>query len=228
MAVKKLFWTDPYLCECDAVVTSAEGNTVTLSHTVAYAFEGGQQSDSGTIGGQNILEAVRDGMEIFYHLPDGHGLKTGDNVRVAIDQAKRYRIMRLHFAAELVLELVYQNFGHPEKIGANITDEKARVDFMWDGNISETFPVIEPMLKDMTDKDMDITSGFEDETTERRYWEIKGFAKVPCGGTHIRKTSEVGRLSLKRVNPGKGKERIEITLADYKREPKPPFCYFDC
>ncbi|MGE4319730.1 MAG: alanyl-tRNA editing protein [Deferribacterales bacterium] len=214
MTVSKLFWTDPYLSECEAEVTSADGGVITLSRTVAYAFEGGQQSDSGTIGGYEILEAVRDGKEIFYHLTDGHGLKKGDSVHVSIDWEKRYRIMRLHFAAELVLELVYQNFGHPEKIGANITDEKARVDFMWDGNISETFPVIEPMLKDMIDKDTDITSAFDDEETERRYWKIEGFAKVPCGGTHIRKTSEVGRLGLKRVNPGKGKERIEITLKD--------------
>ncbi|MDP6831061.1 MAG: hypothetical protein QF512_08835 [Alphaproteobacteria bacterium] len=35
-------------------------------------------------------------------------------------------------------------------------------------------------------------------------------ARVPCGGTHVRRTAEVGKLSLKRKNIGKGKERIEI------------------
>lgn len=29
--------------------------------------------------------------------------------------------MRLHFAAELVLEIVYQNYDRSNKIGANIT-----------------------------------------------------------------------------------------------------------
>lgn len=212
MPVKKLFWTDPYLSECHAEVTSCTYDIITLSHTVAYAFEGGQMSDSGTINELKIIEAVRDGKEIFYRLPHDHGLKIGDRVQVAIDMEKRYRIMRLHFAAELVLELVYRNFGHPEKIGANITDEKARVDFIWDGCISDIFPALEPMITNLIDEDLDIISAFEDEETERRFWEIKGFAKVPCGGTHIRKTSEVVSIRLKRVNPGKGKERIEIYL----------------
>lgn len=53
-------------------------------------------------------------------------------------------------------------------------------------------------------------SDFADKGAEQRYWEITGFAKVPCGGTHIRHTGEVGKISLKRKNIGKGKERIEI------------------
>lgn len=48
---------------------------------------------------------------------------------------------------------------------------------------------------------------------EKRFWEIEGFAKVSCGGTHVKRTGEVGGMKLKRNNIGKGKERIEITLA---------------
>ena len=42
---------------------------------------------------------------------------------------------------------------------------------------------------------------------------------VPCGGTHVRRTGEVGTIALKRRNPGKGKERIEIQVDD---RPVPP------
>jgi len=45
-----------------------------------------------------------------------------------------------------------------------------------------------------------------------RYWEIENFSKVACGGTHIKKTGEIGQITLKRNNIGKGKERIEIVL----------------
>ena len=214
MPVRKVFWEDPYLSEITAEITSAEKNLITLDKTIAYAFSGGQQSDSGTIGGYEILEARKEGLEIYYTVPDGHSLKTGDSADVKIDWEKRYRIMRLHFAAELVLELVYTNFGRPEKVGANITSEKARVDFVWDGNISETFPLLERRIKEIVDSDKDIISSFSDEAEEIRYWEIKGFAKVPCGGTHIRKTGEVGELKLKRINPGGGRERIEIYLVN--------------
>ena len=214
MPVKKLFWINPYMAECIAVVTSVNDSIITLDQTVAYAFEGGQQSDIGTIGGYEIVNAEKQDLEIYYTLPVNHTLSVGDNVKVLIDWEKRYNIMCLHFAAELVLELIYQNYNHPEKIGANITYNKARVDFCWEGNISETFSFLNSELKKMIDADLDITSLFSDKENERRYWEIPNFARVACGGTHIRKTGEIGALKLKRINVGKGKERIEIYLCD--------------
>ncbi|WP_376778701.1 alanine-tRNA synthetase second additional domain-containing protein, partial [Chryseobacterium taichungense] len=58
-----------------------------------------------------------------------------------------------------------------------------------------------------------IISAFSDEAEERRYWKIEGFGQVACGGTHIKKTGELGSLRLKRSGQGKNKERIEIYLA---------------
>jgi Ser-tRNA(Ala) deacylase AlaX len=214
MPVRKVFWEDPYLFEIETVITSADHNIITLDKTIAYAFSGGQQSDSGTIGGFEILDARKEGLEIYYTIPGSHTLRAGDSVIVKIDREKRYRIMRLHFAAELVLELVYTNYGRPEKVGANITSEKARVDFAWDGNISETFPLLEKLISEIVHLDTDIYSRFSDESDEIRYWEIPGFAKIPCGGTHLRKTGEVGEIRLKRINPGGGRERIEIYLVN--------------
>ena len=212
MPVQKVFWEDPYLSEINTKISSIDKNIVTLDRTIAYAFSGGQQSDSGSIGGYEIFEARKEGFEIFYTIAAEHSLKKGDNVTVQIDWNKRYKIMKLHFAAELVLELIYTNFNRPEKVGANITSEKARVDFVWDGNISETFPMLERRIKDMVESDLDILSRFSNETEETRYWEIPGFARVPCGGTHLKKTGEVGEIKLKRINTGGGKERIEIYL----------------
>lgn len=212
MAVKKIFWEDPYLTEIEAKVTSVNNDIVTLDQTIAFAFSGGQQSDSGMIGGYGIIRAQKEGKEIFYTIEQNHCLKIADDVLVRIDWEKRYKIMKLHFAAELVLELVYQYFNRPEKIGANITADKARVDFFWKGNISEIFPVLEGKLKNLIDANMDIVSNFSDENNERRYWHIDGLAKVSCGGTHLRKTGEIGQIRLKRINLGGGKERIEIYL----------------
>ena len=36
---------------------------------------------------------------------------------------------------------------------------------------------------------------------------------MPCGGTHLSRTGEIGPIALKRVNIGKGKERIEISAS---------------
>lgn len=214
MGVRKVFWEDPYLTSLEAQITSVRDDTVTLDRTVAFAFSGGQASDSGSIGGRNILEANLADGEIFYRLDATSGLSAGDRVTVEIDWTKRYRIMRLHFAAELILELVNQHFGRPEKIGANISEEKARVDFLWTGSIAETFPILSAKISELVQADLPIVSAFEDAEAELRFWEIAGFAKVPCGGTHLRRTGEIGGIGLKRCNIGKGKERIEITLRD--------------
>jgi len=212
MVVRKLFWVDPYLTETQAKIITVNDDKITLDQTVAYAVSGGQDSDSGTIVGYEILAAAKQDNEIFYTLIHGHNLSVGDNVLVKIDWGKRYRLMKLHFAAELVLELIYQNYDRPNKIGANITKDKSRVDFEWQGKISDTFSFLQEKLAELVQGNFEITSDYSDEAKQKRFWEIKGFAKVPCGGTHLKKTGEIGNLCLKRKNIGAGKERIEITL----------------
>jgi len=208
-----MFWEDPYLDELSTTVETVNEDIITLRETIAYAFAGGQQSDEGTIGGYRILKAQKNGIEIYYSLESGHNLKSGDKVLQKIDWEKRYKIMKLHFAAEIILELVNQNFGNPEKIGANITSEKARIDFIWENNISEMFPVLETKAKQLIEANKPIESAFSSEEDQIRYWKIEGFGQVPCGGTHIKRTGEIGSLRLKRERQGKNKERIEIYLA---------------
>jgi Ser-tRNA(Ala) deacylase AlaX len=210
----KRFWSDPYLTRLDTVITAVNGPDVTVAETIFYAFSGGQESDSGTIGGRPVLEARKDGLEIIYTLPEDHGLRPGDPVTVAIDWTRRYRLMRLHFAAEIVLELVYRALPAVSKVGAHIAPDKARLDFEWPQNISGLIPDLEAQAQAIIDADHPILSTFSDEAAEKRTWEIAGFARVPCGGTHLHRTGEVGRIALKRRNPGKGKERIEVMLIE--------------
>jgi Ser-tRNA(Ala) deacylase AlaX len=122
--------------------------------------------------------------------------------------------MKLHFAAEIVLELFYKEVKDIEKIGAHIAQDKARIDFLLGENISKFFPLIEKNANNIVTAGLDIISEFSDIETERRYWEIKEFANVPCGGTHLKNTREIGEITLKRKNIGKGKERVEIYVTD--------------
>jgi Ser-tRNA(Ala) deacylase AlaX len=211
---KKVFWKDPYLTQLDTFLTSVKESDVTVEQTIFFAFSGGQESDHGTIADHRVLQARTEGKEIVYTLENGHGLKSGDQVKMKIDWDRRYKLMRLHFAAEIVLELVSQKVASIKKIGAHIAQDKARIDFEWDGNISKVLPDIQKEALRIIEANRDITSAFSDEEKEKRYWEIGGFAKVPCGGTHLRKTGEVGEIELKRKNPGKGKERIEIYVSE--------------
>ena len=99
---KKLFWEDPYCTECKAKVTSIEGNKVKLDQTVFFACSGGQESDSGTIGGINVVAAIKQGdkeniIDIEYELEKEPNFKVGDEVEVKIDEENRLEA-RGHFA----------------------------------------------------------------------------------------------------------------------------------
>ena len=209
---RKVFWEDPYQTVHDTVVASVQGQELTVRSTIFYALSGGQESDSGTIAGHPVLLARKEGLEIFYVLPEGHGLEPGQQVRMAIDWPRRYRLMRLHFAAELVLEQAYRTLPGVQKIGAHIAETKARIDLLWPENIGPLLPGLREAVQALVDADAPIISAFEDEARERRCWEVPGFARVPCGGTHLKRTGEVGKIRLKRDNIGGGKERIEIFL----------------
>jgi len=211
---QKAFWSDPYRTRDEATVTTVTGDEITLDATIFFAFSGGQESDHGTIGGFPVLSARKSGLDILYTLPSEHDLAVVQKVVVEIDWERRYRLMRLHFAAELLLELFYKEIEGVHKVGAHIAQDKARIDFAWPVSISPSLPKFSDEANRIIGSDLEIHTGFDDEASERRYWEIEGLARVPCGGTHVRRTGEIGPIRLKRNNIGKGKERVEIYLAE--------------
>lgn len=214
----KLFWQDPYRTTLDTKVVAVDNDRIRLAETIFFAFSGGQESDAGTVAGHPVLSAEKDGLDIVYTLAPGHGLQVGSEVEIVIDWERRYRLMRLHFAAEMVLQLVYQLRPGIERIGAHISADKARIDFADENNIAVLFPQIETEVAALLSADLPIVTAFTDEAAQRRYWEVAGFARMACGGTHPRSTAEIGSLKLKRKNTGKGKERIEISLQVYAPE----------
>lgn len=211
--MRKVFWDNPYQQSLITRAASIEGNQLLFDETIAYSFSGGQESDRAFINGLPVLSSRMEGLLIYYTLPEGHGLSVGDKVEMVIDWPRRYRLMRLHFAAELVLEIVTQKF-HLEKVGAHISETKARIDFIFDQHISSIFETLLEESHKIILADKIIHTGFSDEQTQRRFWKIDGFAQVPCGGTHVKSTGEVGFVTLKRARAGKSIERIEIRLVD--------------
>ncbi len=211
---RKAFWSDPYCTTLDARVVRCDGPEIQLDTTIFFAFSGGQESDFGTIGGVTVQSARKMDRDIVYTLPNDHGLKVGQNVTVEIDWERRYRLMRLHFAAELVLEIFYRRLEGVGKVGAHVSQEKARIDFAWPESIASVLAAVSDEANAIIASDVAIRTGFDDAVNERRYWEIEGFTRVPCGGTHVRRTGEIGPIRLKRNNIGKGKERVEIFLEE--------------
>lgn len=211
--MRKVFWEDPYQTKLTTKVLLVEGNKVLFNETIAYSFAGGQESDKAFVNEIPIIDSKIDGNCIYYTLPEGHGLSIGDSVTMIIDWTRRHRLMRLHFAAELILELVTQKYGF-KKVGAHIAETKSRIDFISEENISTIFEAILTDYNAIIKANKLIKTGYSDIETQRRFWKIDGFAQVPCGGTHVKSTGEVGFVTLKRDKPGKSIERIEIRLVD--------------
>ncbi|HDR9880978.1 TPA: alanyl-tRNA editing protein [Burkholderia cenocepacia] len=211
---KKVFWDDPYRTTLDTVVTHVDGDRVQVEATIFFAFSGGQESDSGSLGDHPVIRADKQGLDIVYTLAHDHVLRVGDRVTWRIDWARRYRLMRLHFAAEMVLQLVYRLRPGIERIGAHIAQDKARIDFASEASLAPLFPEIESAAADLSKRDLRIVTNFSDIDAQRRFWTVDGFATMACGGTHPASTGEIGMLTLKRKNIGKGKERIEVMLLE--------------
>lgn len=211
--MQKIFWDNPYQQNLITKVATVNGNQLLFEETIAYSFSGGQESDKAYVNNLPIIDSRMEGNLIYYTLPDGHELSKNDKVTMTIDWPRRYKLMRLHFAAELVLEIVTQKF-QLEKVGAHIAETKSRIDFNYDKNISSLFEIILVEYNQIIKNNLIIQTGFTDIENQRRFWKIDGFAQVPCGGTHVKSTAEVGFVTLKRVRPGKSIERIEIRLVD--------------
>ena len=207
---RKIFWDDPYRTHLATRVTSAAGDEIRLQSTIFFAFSGGQEGDAGTIGGVPVVEARKDGLDIVYRMTPGHALSAGDAVDVVIDWPRRYGLMRHHFAAEMVLQLAYQKAPGIVRIGAHIYPDRARIDFEYAEALTALAKDAECAANALVQADCPILTGFSDEPNQRRFWKVDGFAEMACGGTHPRSTGEVGLVRVRRRNPGKGKERLEI------------------
>jgi Ser-tRNA(Ala) deacylase AlaX len=99
--MKKVFWDNPYQCNLTTSVASVSDNRILFEETIAFSFSGGQESDKAYVNELIIINSEIDGDLIYYTLPEGHGFNRDDIVTMEIDWPRRYRLIHLHFAAEL-------------------------------------------------------------------------------------------------------------------------------
>lgn len=102
-----------------------------------------------------------------------------------------------------------------------MSENGARVDFECTVNISEYFPTILEQYNRIIAANLPIEKGFLDEANQIRYWRLQNIATVPCGGTHVHSTGEIGEIDLKRERANKGVERIRITLKNTEATSNP-------
>jgi alanyl-tRNA synthetase len=201
----------------DAKVVRSEEGSVVLDETCFFPQGGGQVGDAGEISGSRVVNTLIEGKEVRHILEGVSSFAVGQLVHGVIDWERRYRIMRLHSAAHLVYYAMQEVFGERCKpASSGLLDEvKDRSDYLFDEPLDRgKLARVEERVNQLVAEGLPITYGLESGSGERFLWKVAPFPAMACGGTHVRNTSEIGRVSIKRGSkPGRGRERIELTLA---------------
>ena len=232
--VEELFRKDSYLKQADATVTSVEERGVRLDRTIFYPTGGGQPGDTGVLrwdGGEaaivDSLKAER-GDVLHVLAPDAPRPAVGTAVRTELDWERRYKHMRMHTALHVMSAVIKGSV-----TGGQVGADKSRLDFNLDGDVPTKEWVTEEINKILgtdhpvvpqwiTDEEMNARPELVKTMSVRppvgagrvRLLAIEGVDLQACGGTHVARTAEIGRVECIKVeNKGKMNRRFIIALA---------------
>lgn len=233
-----LFRKDAYLQEAKAVVLShtPEGGIV-VDGSLFYATGGGQPGDSGWLvwGGQRVAIATAvkvEGGAIALVPAEASALpKIGAEVMQVLDWPRRYRLMRMHTALHLLSVVI------PLPVtGGQIGAERSRLDFAMPAPPSDV-AALDRALNALIDRDLPVSESW---ISEAELLANPGLVKTmsvmppmgqgrvrlvrigegagqidlqPCGGTHVARTGEIGRVEIGKIeNKGKQNRRVNLVL----------------
>ncbi len=234
MSTLALFREDAYLREDDATVMRVFDDGIELDRTVFYPHGGGQAGDSGALTLDNGIrlrvtdsrKSKRDGAtpDDTLHVLEGQDWRTqlapGVGVRAAIDWDKRYRHMRYHTATHLLCAVVRELVD-----GCSITADYARLDFAMTAPLAKE--TVQAGLDRLIAEAHSVTSEWiTDEEMIANPQLVKsmsvspplGFGRVrllrvhdvdlqPCGGTHVKNTSEIGAIRVVKIEKKSARTR---------------------
>lgn len=220
MSTHRIYWNAPYQKEFDAKVIEIKdsefGKVVVLDQTCFYAMSGGQTGDSGTLNGERVRDTRYEDnkKQVIYHYLEAEEteLKVGDEVHGEIDWDRRYKIMRLHSLVHIMGILFEKEYPGNTVIGSNVNEKKGRADWEFFEDID--IEKLQNQTQEAIDTKADVTTKGSSEDEERRIWDMAGFGTMPCGGTHVKNSSEIGKIRLKRKSLGKQGQRVYCMLED--------------
>lgn len=239
MTTETLFLDDPYRTSAPArVIGQTEEGGVILDRTIFYARGGGQPGDSGTLvwdGGRlPVATAVKgqEGMIVLIPAEPAPLPPVGAEVDQRLDWDRRLGHMRIHTALHLLSVVI------PLPVtGGAVAADKGRLDFMMP-EPPEDKMILEGQLNALITRDLPV--GVEWITQAQlnanpnlvKTLSVQppgGAGKIrlvrigeegegtpvdlqPCGGTHVARTSEIGKLAITKVE-NKGKQNRRVTIA---------------
>ena len=235
MLTRELFRDDAYLKSARSTVLAADAAGITLAATIFYATGGGQPGDTGSIswdGGRLLVTDTRRGAaagEIVHCVAPGTLLPApGTEVTMAIDWARRHRLMRMHTCLHVLTAVV------PGPVnGGSVREDSGRLDFDLQGERLDKTE-IEARVNEMIKAGAAVSTEWvsEEELATRpelvktmsvkppagfgrvRLLRIDGIDLQACGGTHVANIAEIGAVVVKKIeSKGRQNRRVSVALA---------------
>ena len=234
-----LYLRDAWLTEFTASVVGVREQAIAIDCTAFYPTGGGQPHDTGTLAGLRVVDVRKvtepDGASEVWHTVEGGPMPSvGSEVHGEVDWERRHQLMRTHTALHVLCGVIWNEWRVPVT-GGNMEPLSARMDFEFDP-VPEGFAQrIEQLVNEALERDHPIEVSFlprdtavhdadlirtkvsmiPESVTEIRVVDIVGLDKQADGGTHVRSTTEVGRIRvIKLENKGKGNKRIRLVVED--------------
>lgn len=230
-----LFRDDAYLREAAAAVVSVGPGGIALDRTIFYPQGGGQPGDEGELvveGGPSIpiVNTIYDtDRKTILHVPaeGAPQIAPGAKVVAHIDWDRRYKRMRAHTA----LHLLSVALPYPVT-GGSVGDAEGRLDFDCEATLDKA--EVERTLNALVARDAPVSQRWiTDEELDANPTLVKtmsvkpprGSGRVrlvavedldlqPCGGTHVARTSEIGRATVTQIEKkGRLNRRVRIVLS---------------
>jgi misacylated tRNA(Ala) deacylase len=237
-----LYYTDSYRRSFDSLVTAVdrEKHAVALEATAFFPTGGGQPHDLGRLDWDghvaDVVQVSKDQNGVVWHTLDGDAAlpEIGASASGEIDWARRYLLMRIHSAQHVLNGVIWNEYG-AHVTGASMTPGEGRLDFELPNMSQEFARSVETAVNQQISRDLEVRVLFlpraeadKDTSLMRlkanliprsvdplRVIDIVGLDRQADGGTHVRSTSEIGRVRvIEAKSKGKANKRIRIAVED--------------
>jgi alanyl-tRNA synthetase len=225
MSSDRLYYTDSYLIEFDAVIRdiAKQGDrwVATLDRSAFYPTSGGQPFDTGTLGTAKVIDVFDQADGTVGHVLDG-ALEKSSRVRGHIDWERRFDHMQQHTGQHLLSAAFEKEIG-AKTVSFHLGSATSTIDL--DKELSaDQIAKAETAANTVVWEDREICVQFvtaheaaklplRKELTREgdiRIIEIKDYDLSACGGTHLSRTGAIGLAAIVGAERFKGGMRVEF------------------
>lgn len=221
---KRLFYDDARLMEFEAEVVERREHeglpAYVLDRTAFYPESGGQPWDKGTLDGVEVIKVVEDDGAILHVLAKEIA---GPRVRGLVDRPTRFDHMQQH-TGQHVLSQAFWEVLKGETLSFHLGPDMSTLEIGLRAITDADADRVEDRANAIVWEDREVKAYFVPE--ERigevplrrppkkhgllRVVEVDGFDYSACGGTHCRRTGEIGAIKLGGIEKIRGNLRFEF------------------